>query len=108
MAIAERGVGDVVDEWVESGEDGDGVGEGIFGAGEKQHSDDGAEGKKQIAEDDRAREEGFGAEEFGERMFGAGPGGNDFSAGEAEKESGFLLDEGSCKIPFFVEVGVFA
>src|SRR5579863_2476684 len=108
MAIAERGVGDVVDEWVESGEDGKRIGEGVLGASEEQDSGDGAESEKQIAKDDDADEERLGAEEFGEWMFGAGPGGNDFSSGEAEKEGGLLPDEGSGESPFFVEVSVFA
>jgi len=81
MAIAERGVSDVVDERIERGEDGDGIGEGILGAGEKQDSGDGAESKQQIAEDDDADEERVSAAKVGEGMFGAGPGGDDFSAG---------------------------
>src|SRR5579863_4567138 len=108
MAIAERGVGDVVDEWIESGEDGEGIGEGIFAASEEQDSGDGTESEKQIAKDDDADEERLGTQEFGEWMFGAGPGDNDFSSGKAEEEGGLLLDEGSGESPFFVEVSVFA
>lgn len=108
MAIAERGVGDVVDEWIESGEDGDGIGERIFGTGEEQDSGDSAESEKQIAEDYDADEKRIGAAKVGEGMLGTGPGGNDFSAGETEEEGGLLLDEGSGESPFFVEVSVFA
>ena len=108
MAIAERGVGDVVDERIESGEDGDRIGERIFAASEEQDSGDGAEGEEQIADNDDAGEERVGAEELGEWMFSASPGGDVFSSSEAEKEGGLLLNEGSCQSPFFIEVGVFA
>ena len=57
MAIAERGVGDVVDERIKSGENGDGIGEGIFCASEKQDSGDGAKSEKQIGNNDDVGEE---------------------------------------------------
>jgi hypothetical protein len=57
MAIAEGGVGDVVDERIERREDGDGIGERTFCASEKQDSGDGAKSEKQIGNNDNAGEE---------------------------------------------------
>ena len=85
MAIAEGSVGEVVDERIEDGEEGDGKGEGIFGAREEPGAGQGAEGEKYVGENDQASELRVGVEKIVDGMFGAGPGGNDSSCGEAQE-----------------------
>ena len=85
MAIAEGGVGEVVDERIENGEEGDGKGEEIFGASEEPDAGQGAEGEQYVGENDQAGELRIGVEKIVDGMFGAGPRGDDSSCGEAQE-----------------------
>src|SRR5258708_4186501 len=85
MAIAEGGVGEIVDERIEDGEEGDGKCVGIFGASEEPDAGQSAEGEKHVGENDHAGELRIGVEKIVDGMFGAGPGGDDSSCGEAQE-----------------------
>src|SRR6266404_913085 len=108
MAIAQGGVREVVDQRVEQREHRDRKCKRTFRADEQCDPQKHAEGENQITEDDDANEEGVCATEVGERMFGACPGGDDFSGGETKKKRRFLLNERIREKGLFVEVGVFA